>query len=174
MDTYDAIATKLDVRDFALKHVPVEIEIKILEAARLTGSSMNSQHWRFLLVQDKSNLKKLAVDSTSGLWIDKADFAVIILIDTKIPGSTIDAGRVLQDMQLTAWNFGIVSRLYTGIKENDLRRDFGVPAELKPAAVLGFGYPVHKITGKKKNRKALEELVFAEKYGHPLDLKRLR
>lgn len=172
MDTFNAIATKLDVRDFALKPVPVEIKIKVLEAARLTGSSMNSQHWRFLLVQDKSNLKKLAADSTSGLWIDKADFAVVILIDTKIPGSNVDAGRVLQDMQLAAWNFGVASRLYTGIKEIDLRRDFGVPAELKPAVVLGFGYPAHKVVGK-KNRKALEELVFAEKYGNPLDRKRL-
>jgi nitroreductase len=93
-----------------------------------------------------------------------ADFAVIINIDPKVPASTIDAGRVLQDMQLAAWNFGVVSRLFTGIKDADLRRDFGIPPELRPAAILGFGYPVRKIRGK-KSRKPLEELVYSERYG---------
>jgi nitroreductase len=173
MDTYDAIVSKLDVREFAAKHVPGEIKRKILEAARLTGSSMNSQHWRFLLIQDRPNLKRLAQDSTTGGWVENADFAIVIMTNPKVPGSVIDAGRVLQDMQLTAWNFGVVSRLFTGIKEDNLRSDFGVPSELKPTAVLGFGYPKQKILGKKKDRKALEELVFSERYGNPLDLKQL-
>jgi nitroreductase len=171
MDTYEAIATKLDVREFDKKHVDDKIKTKIMHAARFTGSSMNTQHWRFVLVQDPKNLATLAQDGTTGPWVKGADFAVIINIDPKVPASTIDAGRVLQDMQLAAWNFGVVSRLFTGIKDADLRRDFGIPQELKPAAVLGFGYPVRKIRGK-KSRKPLEELVYSERYGtsfHPTE-----
>lgn len=166
MDTYDAIVTKLDVREFADKRVDDKTKTKILQAARFTGSSMNTQHWRFILVQDKNRLATLAQDSTTGSWVRGADFAVIINTDPKVPGSNIDGGRVLQDMQLAAWNFGVVSRLFTGFKEPELRRDFGIPPELKPVAVLGFGYPVRKIRGK-KNRKSLEELVSLEKYGNP-------
>ncbi len=171
MDTYEAILTKLDVKEYSDRHVDGGTKTKILQAARFTGSSSNSQHWRFILVQDKKNLATLAQDSTSGSWVKNADFAVIISIDPKIPGSAIDAGRALQDMELAAWNFGVVSRLYTGFKEPDLRRDFAIPQELKPAAVLGFGYPVRRIRGK-KSRKPLEELVFAETYGknfHPTE-----
>ena len=164
MDTYEAILTKLDVREFADRRVEDAMKTKILQAARFTGSSSNSQHWRFILVQDKKNLATLAQDSATGQWVKNADFAVIINIDPKVPGSSIDAGRALQDMGLAAWNFGIVSRLFTGIRELELRRDFGIPPELKPAAVVGFGYPVRKIKGK-KSRKPLEELVFAESYG---------
>ncbi|MGP8125368.1 MAG: nitroreductase family protein [Nitrososphaerales archaeon] len=164
MDTYEAILTKLDVSDFAQRHVGDVIVSKVLEAARLTGSSMNTQHWRFVLVQDPKNIATLAQDSTTGAWVKGADFAVIISIDPKVPGSTIDAGRVLQDMELAAWNFGVVSRLFTGFKEAELRRDFGIPPELKPIAVLGFGYPARKIRGR-KSRKPLEELVSAEFYG---------
>lgn len=169
MDTYECIITKLDVREFAQKHVPGETKRKILEAARLTGSSMNTQHWRFLLIQDRSNLAKLAVDSTSGGWVADADFAIIILTSPKVPGYMIDAGRVLQDMQLAAWNFGVVSRLYTGFKRDELRRDFGVPPELEISATLGFGYPKKRILGK-KNRKPIEELVFPERYGNRLNV----
>ena len=171
MDTYDAIVTKLDVREFADKRVDDRTKTKILQAARFTGSSSNTQHWRFILVQDKKNLAALAQDSTTGPWVKNADFAVIINIDPNVPASAIDAGRVLQDMQLAAWNFGVVSRVYTGFREAELRRDFGVPQGLKPAAVLGFGYPVRRIRGK-KSRKPLEELVSVESYGrsfHPTE-----
>ncbi len=164
LDAYEAIATKLDVREFAQKHVPGETKTKILEAARLTGSSMNTQHWRFILVQDSSNIARLASGSTTGAWIAKADFAIIILTDPKVPGYKIDAGRVLQDMELAAWDFGVASRLFTGFRQDEIRRDFAIPQELEISAALGFGYPVRRIRGR-KNRKPLEELVFAERYG---------
>jgi nitroreductase len=169
MDTYEAILTRLDVREFSDRHVDEEIKTKILQAARFTGSSMNTQHWRFILVQDKKNLATLAQDSTTGRWVKNADFAIIINIDPRVPASTIDAGRVLQDMGLAAWNFGVVSRPFTGFKEAELRRDFGIPQELKPAAVMGFGYPAREIKGKKA-RKPLEEFVSVESYGEPFHL----
>jgi len=167
LDTFEAISAKLDVREFASKSVPGETKRKILEAARLTGSSMNTQHWRFILIQDRSNLKRLAADSTTGKWVEGADFAILILTDPKVPGSTIDAGRVVQDMELAAWNFGVVSGIYTGVGEATLRRDYAIPDGLKPSAVLGFGYPKRKILGK-KNRKPIGELVFLERYGERL------
>jgi nitroreductase len=167
MDAFEAISTKLDVREFASKRVPGETKRKILEAARLTASSMNTQHWRFILIQDRSNLKKLAADSMTGKWVEGADFAIVVLIDPKVPGSSIDAGRVVQDMELAAWNFGVASGIYTGVGEAALRKDYSIPDALKPAAVLGFGYPKRKILGK-KNRKPMEELVFAERYGERL------
>ena len=164
MDAFEAISTKLDVREFKSQRVPGDVKRKVLEAARLTGSSMNRQHWRFIVVQDRSNLKKLAADSTSGRWVAGADFAVIILTDPKVPGHTIDAGRVIQDMELAAWNFGVASGIYVGVDEAALRKDFAIPESLKLGAILGFGYPKRKIVGK-KDRKPLEEIAFSEKFG---------
>lgn len=37
LDTFDAISTKMEVREFISKKVPDETKRKILEAARLTG-----------------------------------------------------------------------------------------------------------------------------------------
>ena len=77
----------------------------------------------------------------------------------------IDAGRVAQDMQLAAWNYGVASGLFTGVKEQDLRNDFAIPAELNPTIIVGFGYPARKLSGRRKSRQPLQELVFYEKYG---------
>ena len=166
MDAFECIATKLEVREFSTQDVPSEIRSKILEAARLTGTGMNTQHWRFIMVEKKDNLKKLAEDSTSGSWVAGANFAVIVLTNPKYGFHLIDAGRVLQNMQLTAWNEGVGSGLFTGIREEKIRNDFQIPNELTPSVIIGFGYPVSKLTGKKKNRLPVHELVYYEKYGN--------
>jgi nitroreductase len=165
MDAFECIATKLEVREFSAQDISSEIRSKILEAARLTGTGMNTQHWRFVSVQRKDNLKKLAEDSTSGSWVAGANFAVIVLTNPKYGFHLIDAGRVLQNMQLTAWNEGVGSGLFTGIKEEKLRNDFQIPNELTPSVIIGFGYPVSRLTGKRKNRLPGRELVYYEKYG---------
>ena len=141
---------------------------KVLEAARLTQSGMNSQHWRFIIVERKENLKTLAADSTSGKWVEGADFAVIVLTDPKLNFHMIDAGRVVQSMQITAWNFGVAAGVFTGIDKAKLRKDFDIPSNLNPTMVLGFGFPQKKIFGKMK-RKPISELAFQETYGSPLN-----
>jgi nitroreductase len=166
MDAFECIATKLEVREFSTQKVPSEIRSKILEAARLTGTGMNTQHWRFILVEKKDNLKKLAEDSTSGSWVAGANFAVIVLTNPQYGFHLIDTGRVLQNMQLTAWNQGVGSGLFTGIREDKLRGDFAIPKELSPSVTIGFGYPARKLTGKRKNRLPINELVYYEKYGN--------
>lgn len=167
MDAYECIATKLDVREFDSKNVSREIKSKVLEAARLTGTGLNTQHWRFIIIEDKENLEKLAKDSTSGSWVAGANFAVIVLTNPKFKFHMIDAGRVVQDMLLAAWNYGVVSCVYTGIKEEQLRNDFGIPEGLHPTIVVGFGYPARRLTGKRKDRMPLEKLVYYERYGRP-------
>lgn len=166
MDVFECIATKLEVREFSTQEVPSEIRSKILEAARLTGTGMNTQHWRFIMVEKKDNLKKLAEDSTSGSWVAGANFAVIVLTNPQYGFHLIDTGRVLQNMQLTAWNQGVGSGLFTGIREEKLRGDFANPKELSPSVIIGFGYPARKLTGKRKNRLPIHELVYYEKYGN--------
>jgi nitroreductase len=66
MDTFEAIATKLETTNYAKKRVPTDVKKKVLEAARLTASGMNYQEWKLVLVHQPPRLKKLAEDSTTG------------------------------------------------------------------------------------------------------------
>lgn len=47
MDAFDCI-TKLDIREFSQEEVAVEIKQKVFEAARLTGTGLNTQHWHYI------------------------------------------------------------------------------------------------------------------------------
>jgi nitroreductase len=172
LETQKTILTKLDVRQFDTKKVPAEVKLKVLEAARASGTGVNKQEWRFILVQDKETIKRLAEDSTSGGWVAGANFAVMILTDPQLGFHLIDSGRAIQNMQLAAWDQGVISGLYTGFKEDRMRKDFAIPSELKPTVVVGFGYPVKKILGKKK-RMPLSELAFIDKHGNKFEPKKL-
>jgi nitroreductase len=172
METYKTILTKLDVRQYDSKNVPAEVKLRVLEAARASGTGNNKQEWRFILVQGKEMLKMLAEDSTSGGWVAGANFAVIVLAAPTPSFHLIDAGRAVQNMELAAWDEGVISGIYTGVKDEKMGKDFAIPSTLKPLAVVGFGYPVKKIIGK-KNRMPLTELAFIDKYGNKLDPKKL-
>jgi len=169
LDPYECIVTKLDVREFDSKPVPLELKMKILEAGRLTGSGVNVQHWRFILVQNRDCLKKLADDSTTGKWVENANFAIIVITNPKYGFHLIDAGRAVQDMQIAAWSFGVASCIYTGVNRDAMQRNFAIPKDMNPSVIVGFGYPATKIFGKRKNRKPLRELAFIDRYGNALD-----
>jgi nitroreductase len=172
METYKTILTKLDIRQYDSKKVPAEVKLKVLEAARASGTGNNRQEWRFVLIQEKDMIKKLAEDSTSGGWVAGANFAVIVAAAPTPSFHLIDAGRAVQNMQLAAWDHGVISGIYTGINDERMSRDFAIPSGLKTLAVVAFGYPVKKILGK-KNRMPLTELAFIDKYGNKFDSKKL-
>jgi nitroreductase len=166
MNTVDCIATKLDIREFSQENVSPSIISIILNSARYSGSGLNTQHWRFIVIKEKNNLKKLSEDSTSGQWIVGANFAIILLTDPNYGFHLLDAGRVIQNMQLSAWGNGVGSGIYTGVRDEKMRTDFKIPPNLSISAVLGFGFPKKSITGKRKNRKPLSELAYNEVYGN--------
>ena len=99
------------------------------------------------------------------MWVAGASLAIIVLTNPKYNFHMIDAGRVAQNMQLAAWNRGVASGLFTGVREKELRSDFEIPKELNITIIVGFGYPAKKLTGKKKDRVPLGELVYYGKYG---------
>lgn len=174
MDAYECVATKLEVREFEPRNVPADVKLKVLEAARLTGSGMNNQHWRFILVQGRDRIKRLADDSTTGAWVAQASFAVIVLTNPKFGFHMLDAGRAAQDMQVAAWNFGVGSCLFTGLNLETLRKDFGLPKDLSPSVVVGFGYSAKKLIGKRKKRKPLNELASLNSYDNRLETGKLQ
>ncbi|MDQ4149480.1 MAG: nitroreductase family protein [Actinomycetota bacterium] len=171
METFEAIATKLDVRRYANTAVPEEVKRKTLEAGRLTGSGINAQHWRFVLVDDPERLQVLAANSTSGGWAAAADFAVIVATSPQYDFASLDAGRAVQAMQLAAWDEGVVSGIFTGVDQEAMRRDFGIPSDLEVSAVATFGYPERRVMGRKR-RLPLEEVAFRNRFGNRFEAER--
>lgn len=140
MDAYLAIASRREVRSYSDRPVPEEIQRRILDAGRVSGSSQNRQGWRFLWVTDRGVLERLAETVYVPGNLRGCAFAVAVAVSGKGP-TTFDAGRASQNMLLAAWNEGVGS-CPNGMPDRAAAGEvLGLSEGEEPAIVLTFGYP---------------------------------
>jgi nitroreductase len=136
VDTFLAIASRREVRDYDGRPLARDVEERILDAGRLAGSSKNRQPWRFLVVPPDL----LAVHVYNPENVRAAALVVAIVVEGKGPTS-FDAGRAAQSMLLAAWNEG-VGGSPNGVRDAEgAERALGLGPGAKIAIVLSFGYP---------------------------------
>ena len=164
MDAYRATVDKRDQRAFQATPLPDESLRRILQAARMTGSSKNVEPNRLVVVRDRERLRALGALGSFARWL--ADAAVVIVI-AQTQRHEFDAGRCAQNMMVAAWNDGIGS-CPAHLPEAELAKLLGIPAELHINRVIGFGYiePARGAAPKSvaRRRKPLEELVHWERW----------
>ena len=59
MEVFDAVRTVLAVRSYQDKRIPPDTVRRIVEAGRVTASSMNGQPWHFIVVENRDTLRQL-------------------------------------------------------------------------------------------------------------------
>jgi nitroreductase len=163
MDTFLAIVSKRDTRRYADRAVPEDVEARILEAGRVSGSARNRQPWRFLVVESDAALSGLADAVYAPDNVRGAQLVVAI-----VSSGGMDTGRCAQNMMLAAWNDRVAS-CPNGIADADAARAaLGLGGDDQVGTVLTFGYPAHGRTGESRSadewlaradRKPLDELV---------------
>lgn len=168
METLKAVQTVLAVRQYQDKPIPADTVRHIVEAAHLTGSSMNRQPWHFIVVEDRSVLQKMGQLAKTGRYIAQAPLAVAVVVEDS-PYAVSDASRAIQSMMLAAWSEGVGSNWVGFFGLEAIKPLLGIPAGLEIFAVVPFGYPVDAIGRGKKNRKPLSEIAHRERFGQPFE-----
>ena len=167
MEVYEAVHTVLAVREFQSKPVPDSVVHRIIESARLTGSSMNGQPWHFVVVQNRDTLVELGSLVSSGPYNAQAAFAVAVAVNKSSQFGISDASRAIQSMVLTAWSEGVGSNWTGWVGMTKVASFLGIPESLDVIAVVPFGYPTQVRTRGKKRRKNLSEVAHRERFGQP-------
>ena len=168
MEAFEAVRTLLAVRSYRDTPIPDAVVRRIIEAGRLTGSGMNRQPWHFVVVRDRTTLRRLGQIASSSPYVAEAALAIVVLIDrTKFAVS--DASRAIQSMLLTAWADGIGSNWVGFSNLEQAKALLDVPAGLEVFAILPFGYPTHAIGRGKKERKPVREVAHQERFGRPFE-----
>jgi len=140
MDAYLAIASKRDVREYAPRPIPPEVEGRILDAGRLSGSAMNRQPWDLLVVEDASVREQLAAAVYAPANVHGATLVVAVVGRGKGPVG-FDCGRAAQNMMLAAWNDGVAS-CPNGIAEPEQASEaLALGEDERLQIILSFGYP---------------------------------
>lgn len=166
MQVFDAVKTLLAVRSYQDKPVEPEAIRRVVEAARLTASSVNRQEWDFIVITDRERLERLGELASTGGYIAEAAFAVAVTLGD-YRSALADAGRAVQDMMLTAWEEGIGSNWVGNVATDEIHQFLGVPDDRKVVTIVPFGFPDKELGAGIKDRKAFDEVVHLDHYGNP-------
>jgi nitroreductase len=168
MEVFEAVRTVLAVRNYQDKPVPPDVVRRIVEAGRLTGSSMNGQPWHFIVVEDPDTLRRLGGLARSGPYVSRAALAVVVAIE-RTRFAVSDDSRAIQSMILTAWSDGVGSNWVGFQGMTEVKSLLGILEDLDVLAILPFGYPAQAHGQGKKQRKALSEVAHRGRFGRPFE-----
>jgi nitroreductase len=164
LDVYRAVVDKRDQRAFLDRPLPDEALRRILQAARMTGSSKNREPNRLVVVRDRARVAAIAALSPAARWMARAA-AIVVIVQTE--RHEFDAGRCAQNMMVAAWGEGIGS-CPAHVPEAEVGRLLGIPPDLAVNRVIGFGYvdparsaPPPSVA---RRRRPLTELVHDEQW----------
>ncbi len=95
------------IRQYTADPVPDDLVDQLLELARWTGSSKNSQPWQFVVVRDKEKLKTISALRPNINWAASAPMGIAIVLDGASPMSeAYDEGRVTERLLTGATMLG--------------------------------------------------------------------
>jgi nitroreductase len=141
MDTFLAIASKRDQREYADREIPEEVVRRILEAGRIAGSASNRQPWRFIALESAEAREQVAATVYTPPNILGSKLAVAIVVQGN---RGFDAGRAAQNMMLAAWNDGVTSCPNGMPDAGKAGEVLGLGEDEHVLNVISFGYPARE------------------------------
>jgi len=153
--------------------VPADVLDELLEIARWTGSSRNTQPWEFIVITDRDLLHQISQIRTPINWVADAPLAIAIVLAGESPLSeAFDEGRVTERILIgarllglgggTAW-FGDDRQQAQG------KEILNIPPERTARSVVVLGYPTttkdHRPNPATAGRRPLTELVSYDRLG---------
>ena len=166
METWDAITSRRNVREFADRPISEDDLERILEAAWRAPSSRNLQRWDFVVVTDRAQLQELSTVWQGGGHVagSAATVALVAPIsesdadDAKI---RYDLGQATMQMTIAAADLGIAHG-HSAIGDQDKARALlGVPADHYVVYLIDFGYPADRPLKpiRRPNRRPFDEVI---------------
>ena len=160
-------------RLYADTPVPDTVLKELLEVARWTGSSRNTQPWEFVVVSDPEQLRRISQVRTPINWVADAPLAIAIVLNGENPLSeAFDEGRVTERLLIGAHMLGLgggTAWFGDEQQQEEGKRILGIPAERTARSVVVIGYPTthkdHRPNPAVAGRRPLSELVSHERLG---------
>jgi nitroreductase len=166
MQTWDAIRSRRNVREFEHRPLPSEHLDRILEAGRRAPSSRNWQPWDFVVVTDRGQLKELAkVWQGAGHVAGSAATIAIVVPHTDDRGerdrAQYDIGQATMAMLIAAADLGVGSGHAAVADQDQARMVLGLPDDRYAAYLIDLGYPADRPLKpiRNPNRRPFTEVV---------------
>ena len=145
MDTWDAITSRRQVRQYTAESIADDVLNGILEAGRRAPSGRNRQRWDFVVVQDKEQQAELARTWQGASWTADAPVTVALIVPATDDDLTrlmqhFDLGQLAMQLMIAAAGFGVASGQARCADQDLAREVIGFPEDRVCVLLLAFGY----------------------------------
>ena len=163
MDVLQAIRRRYSCRHYEDKPLEKEKLDTILEAARQAPSAKNLQDWRFVVVTEKEQKRKLAAAANDQTFLEDAG---AIVVACSVSGHVmrcgqavgpIDVAIALEHMCLQATELGLATCWIGSFYPDKVKPVVGVPEGVTIIELLAVGYPAD--SPKEHRREPIESIV---------------
>jgi nitroreductase len=171
VETWDAIRSRRNVREFSDREVRAEDLDRILEAGRIAPSARNWQPWDFVVVADRGRLGELA-GVWQGAW-HVAGAPAAIAIVSPLPADDrerellqYDLGQATMSMMIAAADAGIGTGHAAVADQQLAQRILGFPDDRFCAYLISIGYPADRPLAplRRLNRRPSDDVVHRERW----------
>ncbi|MEM3405424.1 MAG: nitroreductase family protein [Candidatus Pacearchaeota archaeon] len=169
----EAIEKRHSVRKFTTKKPNWRDIIEALDAARLAPSAGNIQTLRFILVDDKEKIKKIA-EACQQQFIADSYYVVVFCSDPSQAVRMYDeralryvkqqAGAAIQNFLLKITELGLATCWVGAFVDNQIKDILQIPKNIEVEAVFPIGYELGKSEQRKKRE--LSGILFFNRYGN--------
>jgi nitroreductase len=149
MDVLEVIHTRRSIRKYEDRAVSEQLVEKLLRAAMMAPSALNSQPWHFVVVTDRAMLAEIAAKYKHAEMTKDAQLAILVCADLKLEQISgywpQDCSAAVQNLLLAAHALGL-GAVWTGIHPNHectegYRRLFELPSNIMPHSLIPIGFP---------------------------------
>ncbi|MBN7772580.1 nitroreductase family protein [Clostridium aminobutyricum] len=177
MDAITCIKERRSVRKFEEKKIPHEVMEELVEVASYAPSWKNTQIVRYIVLEDKEKIERIAQDCVLGFEYNTKTMknAAALVLVTMVKGrcgyekdgsfstpkedrwEMFDAGIATQTFCLAAHEKGIGSVIIGVFDESKVEEVVFIPEGQQLAAIIAVGYP--SVIPDIPKRKSVEDLV---------------
>jgi nitroreductase len=166
MDLIEGLHTRRSIRKYTDRPITREQLREIIHAGTMAPSGLNNQPWRFVTVQDRDVLKRLAELTKYSHIIESAPACIAVFVDKEAMYHEVkdhqSMGACIQNLLLAAHGMGLggvwLGEILKSAKE--VRELAGLAEQYELMAVVALGYPAGK--GGKADRRPVEEVLLKE------------
>lgn len=171
METWDALRSRRNVREYTDQPIPGDQLDRVLEAGRRSPSASNWQPWDFVVVTDRSRLTELARVWQGAAHVARSAATVAIIApvpqdDRQQQLLQYDLGQATMSLMTEATDVGIGTG-HSAVADQDLARSvLGFPQDRFCAYLVALGFPADRPLRpiERPNRRPFDEVVHRERW----------
>lgn len=171
METWDAIRSRRNVRDYDRQPIDAPALERILEAARRAPSSRNQQAWDFVVVTERDRLRDLSKVWRYAEHVASSAATVALVAPASSDADEretfqFDLGQAAMSLMLGAADQGVGS-CHAAVADQQLAREvLGLPADRECMWLIALGFPADRPLApvERPSRRSFDDVVHRERW----------